>query len=113
VKLKDVVDRRGRKQGKKEILASKWKRSVPLAARAMLHAGDMVIVAGTPDTVDKDDPWKIIEGRGQGSLLIISATDGKLQSELSLESPPVIDGMAAARGRLVVATQSGMLIGLK
>lgn len=45
-----------------------------------------------------------LEGKQGCKLLAISATDGKQLSELSLDSLPVFDGLAAAGGRLYLAT---------
>ena len=113
MKVSDAVDRKGKKQGVQETLEQKWARGIPVAARAMLHAGATVVVGGSPDVVDREDPWKMIEGRGGGRLVMVSAANGKILAEFPLESPPVLDGMAAARGRLFVALQSGKLVCLE
>ena len=110
---RDVVDRKGKKRGAKKTLQAKWTQKIQTAARAMLHAGEVVVVGGSPDVVDRDDPWKQIEGRGRGLLVIVSGADGQLLAELPLESPPVFDGMATARGQLFVSSQSGTLTCLK
>jgi outer membrane protein assembly factor BamB len=110
---KDVIDRKGNNRGVQELLQPEWTQKIPAAARAMLHAGRVVIVGGSLDAVDKEDPWKLIEGRGRGLLVVVSATDGELVAKFPLESPPVLDGMSAAGGRLFVASQAGELICLE
>ena len=44
------------------------------------------------------------------ALWAVSAADGKRLAELKLDSMPVWDGMAAARGRLYLATRSGKVL---
>ena len=46
-------------------------------------------------------------GKMGSSLWAVSADDGKRLSELKLDSMPVRDGMAAAGGRLYMATTDG------
>ncbi|MGB2819508.1 MAG: PQQ-binding-like beta-propeller repeat protein, partial [Phycisphaerae bacterium] len=53
------------------------------------------------------DPWAAYEGRKGGRLLVISAADGTAKADLQLASPPVLDGLAAARGRLFMSTADG------
>jgi hypothetical protein len=45
-----------------------------------------------------------------GKLLAVSAADGKIQAQHSLEAAPVFDGMAAAGGRLYLATLDGKIL---
>jgi hypothetical protein len=75
-------------------------RDIPMAVRAMVLAGETLFVAGPPD---KPGP----EG---GLLWAFSAPDGKKLAEYSIDAPPVWDGMAAANGRLYIATRDGMLV---
>ncbi len=76
----------------------------------MVVAGSTLFVAGTPDTVDPDDPWSAIEGRAGGVLWAISTADGKKLAEYPLESPPRFDGMAAADGCLYLSCTDGRLV---
>ncbi len=76
----------------------------------MALAGDVLFVAGTPDTIDPRDPLAAFEGRKGGILCAMSAGDGTKLSEYELESPPVLDGIAAANGRLYVAQTDGNII---
>ena len=67
---------------------------------AVLPAGSAVFAAGAP----------LKAGADKGLLRVYAAADGKLLSELALDDAPVFDGMAAADGRLYVATQSGRIL---
>ncbi len=55
------------------------------------------------------EPWAAYEGRKGGRLLVVSAADGTIKSELKLTSAPVPDGLAAASGRLLMSTVDGKL----
>lgn len=87
-----------------------WHRWVSLRIRAMALAGQTLFVAGPPDIVDPDDPMGAFEGRKGGFVRAYDATDGHTISERELSSPPVFDGMAAARGRLYVSLRDGRLV---
>ncbi len=76
----------------------------------MILAGDALVTAGTPDIIDPDDPWAAYEGRRGGRLVVLSASDGSVKSELKLTSAPTPDGMAAGSGVLLVSTVDGKLI---
>jgi len=88
----------------------RWSVAVPIRVRAMVAAGDKLFVSGTPDRVPADDPWAAYEGRDGGLLWAVSKEDGKTQAEHALASPPVWDGMAAAGGRLYLATVGGEVL---
>jgi len=82
----------------------RWAVRVPVRIVAMVLAGDVLFAAGPPDIVDSDDPWGAFEGRKGGELWAISTTDGKTLGKHQLPAPPVLDGIAAAEGRLYVST---------
>jgi outer membrane protein assembly factor BamB len=88
---------------------ARWSNQVPVRIRAMLVAGSHLIVAGTPDVVDADDPWAAIDGDRGGVLWVVSTADGTKLAEYELEHPPVFDGLAAARGRVYVSTTGGTI----
>ncbi len=87
----------------------------------MVLSGDAVFVAGPPDVVQAggasgeaalviENPAEVLaawQGRKGGSLLAVSRQDGKTLARYDLESPPIADGMAAARGRLFFSTMDG------
>jgi outer membrane protein assembly factor BamB len=100
-----------------------WTKDVPLFARAMVLAGPTLFVAGPPDLIDEEQAFRQIndpkvtrslagqaaalKGEKGALLLAVSATDGTELAQYDIESPPVFDGMAAAAGRLYMATVNG------
>jgi len=97
---------RARRAGVKPL----WQRRVGIRITAMIRAGKRLFVAGSPDVVDPADPHGAWEGRKGGVLAVFSAADGTNLGELELPSPPVWDGLAAAGGRLYVATMAGEVL---
>jgi len=103
------------KAGKREYgikIPKRWSIRVPVRVTAMVLAGDTLLAAGTPDVsvstvVGQGDPWAVYEGRRGGKLLAFSAGSGELLAEYELDSPPVLDGMAASGKRLFVSTIGG------
>lgn len=99
-----------------------------LVARAMCVAGDRLLLAGPPDVVDErqayhapDDPEMLAllerqeaacAGRLGGRLWLVDRASGTVLDRRTLEAPPVFDGMAAAAGRLVLATTDGRILSL-
>jgi len=86
-----------------------WSERVPIRIRAMVLTQDALVLAGPPDVVDPLDPLGSFEGRKGGLLWWVDVDVGKKRQEAMLVSPPVFNGMAAARGRLYVATEDGAL----
>jgi hypothetical protein len=84
-----------------------WFKWVPVRMRAMVLAGDHLFVAGPPDVVDAGDPMAAFEGRSGAVLRAYSADDGSMLAEQRLDSPPVFDGLIAARGRLYMSLVDG------
>jgi hypothetical protein len=100
-----------------------WSRSVPLLVRAMVLAGETLFIAGSPDVVDEEeaflrvgDPkleaqlasqYAATAGERGALLWAVCARDGHKQAEYHLDNLPVFDGMAAAYGRLYIATLDG------
>jgi len=87
-----------------------WQKHVPIRITAMVLAGDTLFAAGSPDTVDPADPHGAWEGRRGGILAAFATDDGRKLAEYKLASPPVWDGLAAANGRLYVATMNGQVV---
>lgn len=84
-----------------------WMERVPVRVRAMALAKDTLFVAGPPDVIDPKDPLGAFEGRKGGLLYSIDASTGKRAAERALPSPPVFNGIAAARGNLLLALEDG------
>ena len=110
----------------KELSAAdvKWfQKAPPLIVRAMVLADKTLFVAGPPDVLDEESAVKkrfdvdvqkqiadqdaAYAGKMGASLWAVSASDGERLGELKLDSMPVWDGLAAARGRLYMATTDG------
>ena len=87
-----------------------WTKKIPIRARAFLLAGDTLFVAGPPDVIDAMDPLAAFEGRKGGKLWALAADDGKELVRYELKSPPVLDGLIAARGRLYLCTTAGRIL---
>ena len=117
----------GRKRRSGRKWQSTWSQTIPLHARAMVLADRTVFVAGPPDETDEASPQTFMlrspladglgeralaawEGKNGALLWAVSTADGKKLSGFQLESPPVWDGMAAAAGRLYVATTDGKVL---
>ncbi|NIM51449.1 MAG: PQQ-binding-like beta-propeller repeat protein, partial [Gemmatimonadales bacterium] len=97
---------RRRRQGPKPL----WEQRISIRVTAMVRAGDTIFVAGAPDVVDPKDPHGAWEGRKGGILAAFATADGKRLAEYKLPAPPVWDGMAAAGGRLYMATMDGKVL---
>ncbi len=89
--------------------AREWSLQVPVRVNAMALAAKTLFAAGVPDVVDEKDYWAAFDGKKGGELWALSAADGRRLHSLKLEAPPVFDGMAAAGGRLYLATKDGKL----
>lgn len=111
--------------------ASNWRNDVPLNVRAMLLAGDRVIVSGAPrykeekvlgylENCRTDTPAETVpllaeaqasvDGKKGSLVWVVNKADGKRVTECKLESAPVFDGLIAARGTLYMATLDGKVI---
>ena len=86
-----------------------WSAQVPVRIMSMVNTPTALFAAGTPDIVDPDDPWAALAGRKGGRLLIISKKDGSVVKAEPLAAAPVLDGLAAAHGRLFIVLKNGQL----
>ena len=87
-----------------------WFKWVPVRIRGMVLAGDHLFVAGPPDVMDPGDPMAAFEGRSGAVLRAHSTADGRALTEQELDSPPVFDGLIAARGRLYLSLEDGTVL---
>jgi len=100
--------RAGRKRRGPAVVASqRWSRHIPLTGKAMVLAGDVLFVAGTPVAFPADDLAKAYEGRMGGILWAASATTGEKLAEQKLDAPPAWDSMAVADGHLYLSLAGG------
>ncbi len=107
-----------------------WSDGEPdLLVRAMVLAGDRLVVAGPRDMLDEEaavarrfekDVQKAIaaqmaalQGKDGARVRIVSTEDGATQGEVVLDALPVWDGMAAAGGRLYLSQVNGKVVCLE
>lgn len=93
----------------KRTARERWSANIPLNGKAMALAGNVLFVAGTPVVFPEDDLAKAYEGRMGGVLWAASTATGEKLAEYKLDAAPAWDSMAAAGGRLYIATQDGTL----
>jgi len=89
-----------------------WETSLPLRPRAILKAGEYIYIAGCPHPPDENAPNGANKGTGD-LLKVFSSEDGREVSQINLGSPPVWDGMAAAKEKLYICTTDSSLVCLK
>jgi len=95
---------------KKRSIRKRWSVRVPLRVTSLVLAGETLFAAGTPDTIDPDEPWAAYEEKRGGALLAIASDDGRVLAEFKLDSPAVLDGLSAAHGRLYVSSANGKVL---
>jgi hypothetical protein len=97
-----------------------WSRPSPIFVRALVLADTTLFLAGPPELDDTRRSELILEdankaevaflGGQAASLCAVAAVDGQQLAKYKLESPPVFDGMIAARGQLFISLQNGSLV---
>jgi outer membrane protein assembly factor BamB len=85
-----------------------WSQQTDREARALVMAGDTLFAAGPLGQAHRSLP--AFEGKEGVRLWAMSAVDGQSLSELEIESLPVHDGLAAAGGKLYLATNDGKVM---
>ena len=87
-------------------LESHWQTRVPILARGMLLAGQTLFIAGPESQPDHATLAEV--GTAQpGRLLAVAATGGEVLAERSMSATPVLDGMAATAGRVLISCTDG------
>jgi outer membrane protein assembly factor BamB len=84
-----------------------WKSDLPVRTTALLKSGRHLFLGVAPVVIPEDDPHAAYERRRGGELWVCSENDGTRVAQYELESPVVWDGLAAAHGRLYLATTDG------
>ena len=120
----------GNQQGGSGVVHN-WTHDVPILARGMVLAKDVVFVAGPPDVMDEEETFKRIMAKdgsvneviakqqaaldgNQGSVLLaVSAKTGETLAKYNLGYLPTWDGLAAANGNLFLSTEKGTITCLK
>jgi len=97
-----------------------WADTNSIVARAMVLAGDKLVVAGPPDLGKKAtgilafeneaEALAGFEGQKGVYLRVVGAADGKKLSETKLPAMPVFDGAAAAGGKLYISLKDGTVV---
>ncbi|MCK5801190.1 MAG: PQQ-binding-like beta-propeller repeat protein [Lentisphaeria bacterium] len=104
--------------------ARAWDRELPIHGRALVVTDEVLFVAGPPVLMNEHKvygqlrsgapaPQQLLDaeaafmGRKGGSLFAVKLGDGTTIKEYSLPSPPVFDGLIAARKRLYLAAMDG------
>ena len=108
-------------------VAHNWTHDVPVLARGMVLAKDVVFVAGPPDVMDEEETFGRIMARdksvdqviakqeaalagNQGSILLAVSTEtGETLAKYDLGYLPTWDGLAAANGKLFFSTEKGTI----
>ena len=84
---------------------------MPRSMRSPAATGPMrMLLAGVSTTIVAGDPHATFEGRAGGVMRTISATTGEALAQCELDSSPIWDGLAAADGRMYMATTDGRVI---
>ncbi len=86
-----------------------WSTRIPVRVRAMVLTPKRLYVAGPPDVVDDRDPLGAFEGRKGGQLYVYDSGTGDKLAAHALPFPPVLNGAAAASGRLYVTDIEGSI----
>ncbi|MCA9268884.1 MAG: PQQ-binding-like beta-propeller repeat protein, partial [Planctomycetales bacterium] len=97
--------RRGGKAPVKSSVDFRWSQETEAEGHALVLAGERLYLAGPHGETHKD--IEAFHGAKGISLRVYAAADGKEITNRPLESIPVLDGLCAARGRLLLATQDG------
>jgi hypothetical protein len=88
-----------------------WTTGLLLRPRAMVRADNHLFIAGMPDRVDPGQPSSPgdapLEAQQGGLLQIVACSDGETLARVTLESPPVWDGMAVANHCLFISSTDG------
>ena len=87
-----------------------WTAAIPIKAKSLLVGSDKLFLAGVRDKIDASDPWAHFDGRMGGMITVHSKEDGRLVSQIELESPAVFDGLASAGGKLFVSCKDGAVL---
>ena len=74
-------------------------------------AGKTLFFAGTPNLGNNSpEAQAAMEGKQGAKIVAVSTTDGSQLAEVALDAPPVLDGMAAANGKLYLSLTDGSIL---
>ncbi len=114
------------KPKKRQNFAIRWNVDVPLLARAMVKADDILFICGAEDIINESKRGlnsekrkllkkqsKLFAGEEGSVLWAVSAADGREINKTRIGYMPVFDGMIAAGGKIFMSTVDGKLICLQ
>jgi outer membrane protein assembly factor BamB len=95
--------------------SSSWSAALSFRPRAILRAGNLLLVGGMPErSTDVDEADSRANAPADGGVLhALSADTGKKLSEMQLAASPAWDAMAAVNGRVYLALDDGSLVCLE
>jgi hypothetical protein len=101
----------GKNKGRRGLAGAElWRLPIPITGKAIAKAGNVLWVAGEPMQFD-DPSYKnyvaAYNGQLGGSLLAVSATEGKQLAEYKLSAAPVWDSIAVANQQLYISLADG------
>jgi len=109
------------RRGRATVPATIWSDTkYPMMVRAMILASPpdeqnndagRLVLAGPPVTAFAST--EVLRGKQGGLLGVVDASTGQSLSQASIEAPPVLDGMCAARGRVVLSLTSGAIVSFR
>jgi outer membrane protein assembly factor BamB len=103
--------RRQRTSRQRPKMVFKWSKDAPVRARAIVLAHNTLFLAGTPNLGNSgEDALAAMKGNRGARLVAVSVADGAAIREFPLPAPPVLDGMAAADGRLYLSLGDGTVV---
>ena len=106
-------------------VAYRWAHDIPISVNSMVLADRTLFIAGCEDLLDEPNVIHTIRepetveilakqvdalaGKSGGKLKAVSADTGETLSDITLDSPPIYDGMIVAGGRIYIVTMDGKL----
>ena len=94
-----------------------WSHKNSVIARALVKAGDKLVVAGPPDLRKKSKNMLAYDNEAEAlasftgekgvKMCIVNASDGAILSETVLDAMPAFDGLSAANGQVFIALKNG------
>jgi hypothetical protein len=87
----------------------RWVREVPIVGRAMVLADNALFVAGPVMESGAAEP-RFDDADSSAVLMAFNIEDGRELALHPLDTQPVFDGMAAAKGRLYISTVNGTVV---
>ena len=81
---------------------------MPVEVRAIVVTDETLFVAGPSATLLTS--WQAPDADKGAMLLAFSTSDGAEQGRCRINAAPILDGMAAAAGRMYLTTTTGKVI---